>query len=170
MAAMFVRPCRSAAIRTRLDLETVRERLARIARGMASPDTPVARGHVLGGTVGPDGFHLDFRFQGDNPQNYSVHGRIQDAKDWRILRLKLTARDPWLGPVELAVLAGFIALNVWAEELPARAAIAVIGVLMALYALVNLWYAPGLVTRRVSATLAAELDGSVQRGSQWMVP
>ena len=116
---MLVRPCRSAAIRTRLDLEAVRERLARVARGTESPDTPVVRGHVLSGTVGPDDFHLDFRFQSDrNPQKYSVHGRIQDAQDWRILRLRLTARDPWLGPVELIVLAGFIALNVWPRVCP----------------------------------------------------
>jgi len=161
---MFVRPCRSAAIRTRLDLETVRERLARIAQGTASPDTPITRGHVLSGTVGPDDFHLAFRFQSaKNPAKYSVRGRIQDETDWRIVRLKLTARDPGLGPVELAFLAGFVALHVWAEELPAKAGIGALMAVMVFYALVNLLYVPDLVTSRVAGAIAAEINGSIQR-------
>ena len=168
---MFVRPCRSAAVRTRLDLATVRERMARIAVGNETPGSLVAQGHFLGGTVGADDFHLEFRFAGGkNPANYSVHGRIQDAKDWRVLRLKLTAHDPWLGRIELAFLAGFVGLHVWAEEIPARGGIAVLLGLMAFYAVLNLLYVPALVTSRVSGTIAAELNGSVQSGDAWVVP
>ena len=168
---MFVRPCRSAAVRTRLDRETVRERLERIAGGTESPGGFAADGHFLSGAVGADEFHLEFRFaSGKNAANYSVHGRIQDAKDWRILRLKLTAHDPWLSRVELAFLAGFIGLHAWAEEVPAKGAIAVLVGLMAFYAVLNLLYVPAMVTSRVSGTIAAEINGSVQSGNAWVVP
>jgi len=151
-------------------MESVRERIAGIARGTESPGSFVAQGHFLGGTVGADDFHLDFRFGGKNPAQYSVRGRIQDAKDWRILRLKLTARDPWLGPIELAALAGFVAFHAWADEVPARGAIAVLAGVMAFYAFLNLLYVPDVVTSRVSGSIAAELNGSVQRGEEWVVP
>jgi hypothetical protein len=174
MASVFVRACRSATIRTRLDEEAIRARLSVLV------DDPVpdgfgrvlANGYILeGGVVGPREFSLDYRFNSArNPQTYSVHGKVQDTRDWRILRLKLTARDPWLGPVELFFLVLYLALYVFTGEVPPKGAFVILAAVMGLYAAANLLYIPSVVTSRVSCLLASEVHGSVQNGGEWVVP
>jgi hypothetical protein len=100
MRAMLVRASRSAAIRTRLDEDTVRDRLAALAARPAPEGIRelVAAGGFEGWSVGPREFRLDYRVNNPkNLQSYAVRGTMQDARDWRIVRLKLTAHDPWLG-------------------------------------------------------------------------
>ena len=171
---VFVRASRSATIRTRLDLDTVRERLSGVAvRGApGGAEEFFAHGFFLdGGSVDAHEFRLDYRFNSTkNRQTYAVHGRLQDVKDWRMLRLKLTAHDPWLGRIELAALAAFTAFYVANGELPPGGAIGILLFVMAIYAIANLLYIPDVVTTRVAALLATEVNGSVQRGGDWVVP
>ena len=168
---VFVRPCRSATIRTRLDPETIRARLAGLADGTEDSGVIVARGHFLGGgRVDAREFHFDFRLNSaKNAQNYAVHGRVQDTRDWRVLRLKLTAHDRWLAPIELAFLAGFIALHVVFDAMPAGGAVAFLAALMAMYAFINLLWIPDKVTSRVADIVASTVNGSVQVKGGWEV-
>ena len=171
---MFVRACRSATIRTRLDVDSVRERLAALA---AQPAPEGMRGFFANGVfegweVDAREFRLDYRMPNPkNPQTYAVRGTVQDMRDWRIVRLKLTAHDPWLGPIELLFFLGFIAYHVFLEELPPRGAVMVLLLVMSVYAFANLLYIPDVVTNRISALIASEVNGSVQlaRGG-WEVP
>ena len=170
---MFVRPCRSATIRTRLDEEAIREQLCAFV-DQGSPDGMtrfMAHGYFLGGSVGPREFHLDYKFNSvKNPQKYAVRGRIQDTKDWRVLRLKLTAHAPWLAWYELAALVLFAAFYVHDGRVPPTGAILLVAFVMAIYAAANLLYIPDAVTARVSSMLAFELRGSVLQGGRWVVP
>ena len=171
---MFVRPCRSATIRTRLDLDAVRARLS----GLAAQGTPpgsevwVSRGFIRpGGSVDAHDFRLDFRLNSArNQQTYAVRGHLQDTNDWRVLRLTLTAHDPWLSRVELFFLVVFTGLYAVTGEMPPGGAIAALLGLMALYAFVNLLWVPDMVTGRVTGILATELNGSIQRRDEWVVP
>ena len=168
---MFVRARRSATIRTRLDVETIRERLSAIARGTPHPGGLVEKGRFLGGTVGADDFHLDFDFASQkDPQQYTVHGRIQDHKEWRILRLKVASKDPWMHPLFLVVPATVFAVHLAFGFLPEKPFVVSCGVVMAVYALKNLFFLPDLVTGRVAGEIAAEVNGSVQVGHDWVVP
>ena len=168
---MFVRARRSAAVRTRLDPETVRERLRGIAGGTPPPGGLVEKGHFLGGTVVADEFHFDFRFaSAKDPQTYTVHGRVQDHRDWRILRLKVVSKDPWMHPLFLVFPAGFLGLHLVYGLMPEKGPLVAFAVVMAVYAFKNLFVVPDFVTGRVAGEIAARLNGSVQQGGSWVVP
>jgi hypothetical protein len=87
-----------------------------------------------------------------------------------VLRLKLTARDPWLSRIELFFFVLFIGLHVALGEVPARGGVVVLFFLMGLYAVVNLLWVPAVVTGRVTKEIAAAVKGSVLSGAQWVVP
>jgi hypothetical protein len=168
---VFVRARRSATIRTRLDVETIRERLSALARGTTPPGGLVEKGHFLGGTVGADDFHFDFHFASQkDPQTYTVHGRIQDHLEWRILRLKVVAKGPWMHPLILVVPAGVVGVHLAFGFLPEKAFVVSCGVVLVIYALRNLLFLPDLVTGRVAGEIAATVSGSVQQGKGWVVP
>ena len=170
---MFVRPCRSATLRTRLDREEIRERLATLAADPPPDGAGIffAQGFFLGGTVGAQDFHLEYKFNSaKNPQTYSVHGRLEESRDWRLLRLKLTAHAPWVSPWELGALALFLGLSIYFGRIAAGAAVTVALFLMAVYAAANLFYVPDVVTHRVSSLLASQVRGSVKQGREWVVP
>ena len=174
MAPMiFVRPCRSATIRTRLDVDAVRERLTAVATAPAPEglDALLAKGTFDAWTLGERDFRFDYTVNNPkNRQSYAVKGTIQDARDWRVLRLKLTAHDPWLGRIELGFLVAFILLYVALGEMPPGGAVMVLLFVMAVYAFANLMYIPDVVTGRIAGLLASEINGSVQRGGEWVVP
>ena len=168
---MFVRARRSATVRTRLDVETIRERLGRLARGTPPPGGLVEKGHFLGGTLGTDDFHLDFRFaSAKDPQAYTVHGRIQDHQEWRILRLKVASKDPWMHPWFLVFPVGIVGLHLVYGVMPERGILVAFGVVMAVYAIRNLLFLPDLVTGRVAGEIAATVNGSIKQGDEWVVP
>jgi hypothetical protein len=169
---VFVRARRSATIRTRLDRETIRERLSPFARGEdRAPGFWIEKGRFTGGTVEESAFQLDFLFdRSRNGQTYAVKGRVQDDLDWRVIRVKLTARDPWLSKVELFFIALFTGLHYVAGDVPRRGALAVLLFVMGLYAFINLFWVPALVTGRVSGEIASAVNGSVLTGDQWVVP
>ena len=170
---MFIRARRSAAIRTRLDEDTVRERLEALA---ARPAPEGIQGFLAGGrfenwNVGHREFRLDYHVNNPkNPQTYAVRGTMQDARDWRILRLKLSAHDPWMGPVEAFFLVAFIAFHVYVGELPAKGAVVVLILVMGVFAFANLLLGPDLITNRIASLIASEVNGSVQQRSGWVVP
>jgi hypothetical protein len=168
-----VRPCRSATIRTRLDAEAIRERMSALASEPEPEgfDRMMAHGYFLGGSVGAKDFDIDYRFNSrKNPQTYAVHGKVQETKDWRIVRLKLTAHAPWLSGLELLFLAGFIVFYIATGELPPRPAIGIFVGVTAVYAIANLLFIPEVVKGRVSGIVASQVSGSVLAGGKWVVP
>lgn len=173
MAGVFVRPCRSATIRTRLDAESVQARLSVLVNDGAPEGATrfFANGFFLGGSVGPRDFHLDYRFNSaKNPQTYAIHGRVQETPDWRILRLKLTAHAPWVSRWEALAMALFTGFYVYTGEMPPRGGVFAFAFVMAIYAFANLFYIPDVVTSRVSGILASEVRGSVLQRGTWVVP
>ena len=170
---MFVRPSRSATIRTRLDREEIHDRLAALAAHPPPDGTSAlfAHGYILGGSVSPRDFHLDYKFNSaKNPQTYSVHGTLEETPDWRILRLKLTAHAPWVSKWEVGALVLFLGVSIYARDMRPGGALAAALLVMAIYAAANLFYVPDAVTQRVSSALAAHLKGSLQQGREWVVP
>lgn len=162
MALVFVRPCRSATIRTRLDGKTVHERLSALA-GTA--------GYFMGGSVGPRDFELTYHFNNHrNPQTYSVYGKVQETPDWRVLRLRLTAYSPWLSRWSLVGLVLYLGFLVYTRDVPPGGAVVLFGFVIAVLAFANLFYIPDVVTSRVSSILASEVRGSVLQRGEWVVP
>ena len=168
---MFVRSRRSAAVRTRLDVETVRDRLLRLTGGTPHPGGFVEKGRFLGGRVEDDEFRFDFHMAtAKDPQAYTVHGRIQDHREWRILRLKVVSKDPWMHPLFLVFPVGFLGLHLAYGLMPEKGPMVAFGVVMAVYAFKNLFVVPDFVAGRVAGEIAAAVNGSVQRGDAWVVP
>ena len=170
---IFVRARRSATVRTRLDVEAVHERIAALAAEPAAGGMKAffADGHFAEWTVGRQDFRFDYTVNNPkNRQSYAVHGTVRDARDWRILRLKLTAHDPWLGRIELGFLVAFVAFHAFTGEVPAGGAVLILLFVMAVYAFANLMYIPDAVTSRMAGLIASEVNGSVQRGNEWVVP
>jgi len=169
---MFVRPCRSATIRTRLDAEAIRERMTFLA-GEPAPegfDRFMSHGYWLNGWVGANAFDIDYLYNSKHKPRFAVHGRVQETKDWRILRLKITAHAPWLSALELVFMVGFTAFLVATGEMPPRGALIVFAVVTGVYAFANLLIVPSIVRQRVSSMVATQVDGSVNVDGQWVVP
>jgi hypothetical protein len=170
----FVRPRRQVTIRTRLDLETMRERLAALAAAGA-PDGRerfTARGYFLdGGTVGPSDFALDYRF--NNPKNaqvYAVWGRFEETEDWRYVHLDFEAHEPWMGGWELCGTVAFTILHCFLRDLPLVAGVAMLVLGVSIWAWANLIYVPTVCCDRAASWIATELSGSVRVGDRWVVP
>ena len=169
---MFVRPCRSATIRTRLDAEAIRERMTFLVEEPRPEgfDRLMSGGYWLNGWVGPKAFDIDYLYNSKHKPRYAVHGRVQETRDWRILRLKITAHAPWLSALELVLMVGLLAFMVATGELPPRGALIVFAVLTVVYAFANLLFIPSVVRQRVSSMVATQVDGSVQTDGGWVVP
>ena len=173
-AVVLVRPRRTVTIRTRLDLETVRERLS----ALAAEGEPAgwarfnAHGYFLdGGTVGADGFRLDYRFNNHkHPQVYAVHGTFQETEDWRLVRLELVAQSPWLSVWQLLAMAAGAASTAYFGPVPPIGALLFLGVAVGLAACANLLWVPSVSAGRAAAWLASELSGSFRVGDRWVVP
>jgi hypothetical protein len=170
---MFVRPSRSATVRTRLGREEIHERLAALVAHPPPDGTSAffAHGYILGGSVSPRDFHLDYQFNSArNPQTYSVQGTVEDTPEWRILRLKLTAQDPWVSKWEVGALLLVLGFSIYGRDVPPGGAVAAALVVVALYVAANLFYVPDMATSRVASLVADQVQGSVRQGSQWVVP
>jgi hypothetical protein len=173
-ALFFVRPRRRVTIRTRLDLATMRERLAALAAA-GEPEGWErfnAHGYFLdGGLVGPSDFILDYRF--NNPKNaqvYAVRGVFEETDDWRYVHLDFEAHEPWMGGWEFLGMAAFIAASTVLRSLPWGFGVAVFVVCNALWAWANLTYVPDVCCDRAASWIATELQGSVRAGERWVVP
>jgi hypothetical protein len=173
-ALFFVRPRRQVTIRTRLDLEAMRERLAALAAA-GEPEGWErfnAHGYFLdGGAVGPSDFILDYRF--NNPKNaqvYAVRGVFEETDDWRYVHLDFEAHEPWMGGWESLGTAALIAAVTWLRGLPWTAGIAVLVFTIAIWAWANLLYVPDKCCDRAASWIATELSGSVRVGERWVVP
>jgi hypothetical protein len=171
---VFVRPRRQVTIRTRLDLNTMRERLAALAAA-GEPEGWErfnAHGYFLdGGTVGPSDFILDYRF--NNPKNaqvYAVRGVFEETDDWRYVHLDFEAHEPWMGAWEFVGMAAFTAAITYARGLPWLAGVAVFAFSAAVWAWANLSYVPNVCCDRAASWIATELQGSVRWGDRWVVP
>jgi hypothetical protein len=170
----FVRPRRQVTIRTRLDLEAMRERLGALAAAgePAGWERFTAHGYFLdGGAVGPLGFDLDYRF--NNPKNaqvYSVRGRFEETDDWRYVHIDFEAHEPWTGGWEFLGTTALIGTLTWLRGAPWIAAIAVLVFTYATWAWANLLYVPDRCCDRAASWIATELSGSVRVGDRWVVP
>ena len=159
---IFVRPRRQVTIRTRLDLGTMRERLAALAAA-GEPDGWErfnAHGYFLdGGAVGPSDFILDYRF--NNPKNaqvYEVRGVFEETDDWRYVHLDFEAHEPWMGGWEFLGMTGFIAASTALRSLPWGLGVAIFVFCNAFWAWANLISSPrGLAPIRFPARKVALL-------------
>lgn len=173
-AMFFVRPRRQVTIRTRLDLETMRERLGALAAAGAPEgwERFTSHGYFLdGGTIGPSDFLLDYRF--NNPKNaqvYAVRGVFEETDDWRFVHLDFEAHEPWMGAWELAATVAFTFLHVWLRALPAWAGVGALAFGLGVWAWANLLYVPDQCCDRAASWIATELQGSVRVGESWVVP
>ena len=172
---IFVRPSRSATVRTRLDRGAIRERLSALVadpgpRGLARWR---AHGFFVGGRVEAREFTADYTLANfKNPQTYAIHGALEEAEEWRIVRLRLTAHAPWASRVELGVLAALLLfLYMFGPgEMSPAGAIGLFLFVTGIYAFANLLYIPSAVNRKVAAIVARQVDGTVQRGGAWVAP
>lgn len=170
---MFLRARRQVQIRTRLDTEAVLVRLREMVESPApeGSDRFFAHGYLVGGAVGKDEFLFDYHFNSHrNPQTYEVRGMVDDASDWRVLRIDLKAHDPWMNGWSALVMAAFAAFVVVADDVPVGGAAALVAFVLAVYAGANLVYIPDAVTSRVTRELAARVHGSVFTRGDWVVP
>ena len=165
---------RAVTIRTRLDADEVRSRLRALA-GEAEPQgwqRFTAPGFLTAGGVGERDFLFAYYFNSSkNAQTYSVHGLIDDAVEWRVLRLDVRSDEPWLHPL-LALWMAFLAgLMVVTGELPPAAGAWLFAAVLTLYAVANLVLVPAVVTGRVANLLASAVRGAVHHGGErWVVP
>lgn len=169
---MLGRARRSAMVRTRLPLERILEALEPLAEG-GDPDKDrfTAHGWFLGGTLGESDFQLQYRTNSaKNAQTYVVTGVVGEEQGWRIVRLELVARDPWMSPVTLGLLPLLLLVPVYTGDISLPRAGAIVGGVSLLYAVANLLFVPTVAEGRVAALLAARIRGSVRRGSEWLVP
>jgi hypothetical protein len=170
---MWIRARREAVIRTRLDAATVRERIEEIV-AMEEPEGMkrlMADGYFCGGYAGPREFAVSYRFNSHkNPQVYEVRGVIEETPDWRVVRLALQAEEPWMDKWQLGFATLLLAVMAYGQGRGAGFVVAGLAFLALLYGFANLLYIPDKVTGRVAALLAARLRGSVQHGSEWVVP
>ena len=169
---MFVRACRTATIRTRLTTEAILERVASLVKEPPPEgfDRLSSDGFWLNGWVGPKVFDIDYRSNSRHPYLYAVHGRVQETMEWRIVRLKMTARAPWLTGIEIVLFVG-LALASWATgAMEPGHALALLLLTVAFWACRNLLVIPAIVQRRISSRLATQVDGSVEVGGRWVVP
>lgn len=162
---MFAYATRSATIRTRVDPEEIRERMAAIAAEPAPEgyDRAMADGYFSGVSVDARSFAFDYTFNSHtNRQVYAVRGRVTATRDWRIVRLQLTARRPFAGWAEMG---GVVVAMVYVLGAELTLAQLALGLLCGWWVLVFLNYlaVPNIVKNRVAASLADRLGGTVLR-------
>jgi hypothetical protein len=170
---MFLRARRQALIRTRLDTETVLTRVKEMVESPAPEGTGIvfAHGYPVGGTVGKDEFLFDYHFDSrKNPQTFEVRGMVDDASEWRVLRIDLRAHDPWMNGWSVLAMAAFAVFIVVTDDVPVGGALALVGFVLAVHAAANLFYIPETVATRVTRELAARVHGSVFTRGDWVVP
>ena len=170
---MLVRPRRTATIRTRLDGPAVMERLsalvaAPVPEGMSRL---MAKGYFLGGgSVATSDFNVEYHFNNlKNAQTYTVDGVLEETPEWRVLRLTLTARDPWIAWWMLVLIALVSAVATLGGA-RTGAGVMLFLFVVAVVAVANLFYIPDVVADRVSRQVASAVRGSILRNGQWMVP
>lgn len=157
--SFFQRPRRVVQLRTRLSSERA---LQGVAALVARPDPHSLRG----GSVATTEFQLEYRFAAPkNTQDYLVHGRIEDTQDWRLVRLELQARDPWIHPLMILMVPLVLGVPVYVGELSLAALVAITAALVGFYAFLNLLYVPDTVARRVTRLVAEAVKGTVVTGS-----
>ena len=170
---MFVKPTRSALVRTRLDAEAIREALADLVAAEQPEGMKgfLAHGYFFDGSVDDHEFHASYHYNAQkNPQTYDVRGLVQKTPDWRIVRLTIRAQAPWMsagrdrlhGVVRRGRRAG------WRIQDPDGDGSMLL--VLAIYGSVNLVFIPDKVLNRVAAHIATLLRGSVQVGRTWVVP
>jgi hypothetical protein len=167
------RPHREAAIRTRGSVDEVLDCLRRVVAG-PSPSAWqqfLAKGYFSNGTLGDREFRVDYRFNNfRNPQTYAVHGTIEDSPQWRLLRLRIKARTPWLGAWSLAGLLAYGAFQVYLGQVSLAASTVIVACAVGLLAFANAFYIPGVAAARISHQIAREVYGSVLENGVWVVP
>jgi hypothetical protein len=173
LSLLNARPRREAVIRTRGRVDDVIDSVRSIVEEPA-PDglkRMFSHGTITDGWVGDRAFSLDYRFNSArNPQTYTVWGSIEDSTDWRVVRLKIKASQPWLGGWTLAILVGYLGFQVYVGEMSVAASAWILAFVLVILALANVLYIPDVVSDRVSHHLAHELRGSVRERGGWVVP
>jgi hypothetical protein len=170
---MFVKPTRSALVRTRLDADAIREALVELtsAQEPAGMEGLIAHGYFLDGQLEDREFRFNYHYNAQkNPQTYGVRGLIQDSPEWRVIRLTIKAQAPWLSAVELGILAVALAVMAYGNYKGPGFVIATLAVVVAIYGFANLVYIPDKVRNRVADAVARRVRGAVQQHREWVVP
>jgi hypothetical protein len=165
---MFSRARRSATLRTRLPVTRVLEALRPLAEG-GDPDEgrSQAQGWFLGGTLGESSFQLQYRNDG---QNYVVTGIVVDEADWRMVRLRLVAREPWMSPWMLGLLPATSCVPLYFGEISLLHVAAMFALFVGYSAITNVFLSPAVAAHHVAAVLASRIRGSIRHGADWIVP
>jgi hypothetical protein len=163
---LFVRPRRTAAVRTLLDAASIREKVLALAAQGASTGFFAGvfpESYFLGGWTSGDAFALDYFFGSPkHRQVYAVRGEIVEAGGQREVRLVCEARRPWIRAWLLVLLAvAAVLLVAFVHPRIAVAAGALIAVLFALHAYASLVHTPAFVRDCVARVVAARLEGRV---------
>lgn len=160
MPRLFVRPVRTATIRTRLDPETIR----RCLEGLGG-----AAGFGEVRTVGHS-FLAEYTLPDKNDRVYSVEGRLRTTEEWRFVEVRIEADEPWLDARALLLLLAYAGVKVAFGRIGWRTAVEMLAVVCVVQLAVILVWSPFAVRDRVARDLAVELRGSVREGSRWVVP
>jgi hypothetical protein len=170
---MLIWPRRYATIRTRLDLETLREQFLELpaADPPGGPDCFMADGWFMNGRLEGDALAIDYHHHAlKNPQAYAVRAVVTDTPDWRYLRLRIDARGPLFRWSMLLPLAGYVALQAWSGRVGIALGLGACGLVLSAHVIANLVYLPSVVRDRVATVIASELRGSVRHGTNWVLP
>jgi len=154
-------------------VERILEGVAPLARG-EDPDKGgwLARGWFVGGTLGESDFQLQYHLHNNrNPQTFVVTGVISEApQGWRIVRLRMLSRDPWLHPLLIAGLVLFGLFEMVTHEATIVGASLLVGFVLGVFALANLVVGPTTAIGLAANALAQRIHGSVRHGRRWVVP
>ncbi|HEY2941873.1 MAG TPA: hypothetical protein VGN09_05525 [Vicinamibacteria bacterium] len=170
---MPARATRTRTIRTRLEGEALRQRLAALAEEQEPEGARrlLADGFFLAGHV--DGQAFDLAYRHNNPRNaqtFDVHGVIDATPDWQILHLRMTAQQPWARWWEIAIWAAVAAGLAVARSIKPGAALVIFAFVNAVYAFANLLYIPDVSAGRIARLVARAVNGSVLENGSWVVP
>jgi hypothetical protein len=144
---------------------------SRIAVLLDDPGEPTDKGGYRAGSI--EGREFAFGFDhgsGKSHQYFHVTGRIQDDREFRVVRLRLRARDPWIGWWFFLFLVVYASGYAYANYIPPKGVVFSVALVLALYAFVHLLLGPDLATDRVAARVARAVRGSVHVRGRWVVP
>jgi len=146
---------RTFAIRTRLGRAGALRRISDFSDHPAPPGG--AASGVKECSVGADEFRIEYR--GSRVLDLTIHGTIEEAAPHSMVVITIEAHSVWLwGAMVVGLLSG---AQAWLGALTFRQALAVTVACGALFATLDLWVAPIVLTRKISEWLTTELQGEL---------
>jgi hypothetical protein len=153
---------RTFAIRSRLSRAEALRRISDFSDHPA-PLSGAASG-VKECSVGADEFRIEYR--GSRVLDLTIHGTIEEAPRHSMVAITIEAHSVWMwGATAVGLVSG---ARAWLGDLTFPRALVVTVACGALFATLDLWVAPMVLTRKISEWLTTELQGepapSTRRG------